>query len=68
MGGGHFVSNAVVNHHLYAQIHGYNYKLYSARSIPDHYNPWIMPHAFYELVPEYDFVVAYGRRRHGLPP
>ena len=58
MSGGQLVSNAVMNHYLYAQIHGYDYKLYSARSIPDHYNTWIMPHVFYELVPEYDFVVA----------
>ncbi|KAF1931560.1 uncharacterized protein M421DRAFT_98685 [Didymella exigua CBS 183.55] len=58
MSGGQLVSNAVMNHYLYAQIHGYDYKLYSAQSIPDHYNTWIMPHVFHELVPDYDFVVA----------
>lgn len=58
MSGGQLVSAAVMNHYLYAQIHGYDYKLYSARSIPDHYDTWIMPHVFHELVPSYDFVVA----------
>lgn len=58
MSGGQLVSNAILNHYLYAQIHGYDYKLYSARSIPDHYNTWIMPHVFHELVPSYDFVIA----------
>jgi hypothetical protein len=58
MSGGQLVSNAVMNHYLYAQVHGYDYKLYSARSIPDHYNTWIMPHVLHELVPHYDFVVA----------
>lgn len=58
MSGGQLVSAAVMNHYLYAQIHGYDYKLYSARSIPDHYDTWIMPHVFQELVPSYDFVVA----------
>jgi hypothetical protein len=58
MSGGGLVSSAVMNHYLYAQIHGYDYKLYSARHIADHYDTWIMPHAFHELVPSYDFVVA----------
>lgn len=56
--GGQLVSNAVMSHYLYAQIHGYDYKLYSARLIPDHHNTWILPHVFHELVPEYDFVVT----------
>lgn len=58
MSGGSLVSNAVINHYLYAQIHGYDYMLYSARHIDDHYDTWIMPHVFHELVPQYDFVVA----------
>lgn len=58
MSGGQLVSTAVMNHYLYAQIHGYDYRLYSARSIPEHYDTWIMPHAFHELVPKYDFVVG----------
>ncbi|KAH6643798.1 hypothetical protein C7974DRAFT_298661 [Boeremia exigua] len=58
MKGGQLVSNAIMNHWLYAQIHGYDYKFYSARSIPDHHDTWIMPHVFHELVPQYDFVIA----------
>lgn len=58
MKGGQLVSNAIMNHWLYAQIHGYDYKFYSAHSIPDHHDTWIMPHVFHELTPKYDFIVA----------
>jgi hypothetical protein len=43
---------------MYALIHGYDYKYYQAASIPDHHDTWILPHAFRELIPDYQFVVA----------
>jgi hypothetical protein len=58
MHGGGLVSNAIMNHYLYAMIHGYDYKYYQAQSIPDHHDTWIMPHAFRDLIPDYQFVVA----------
>ncbi|KAL5118664.1 hypothetical protein ACEQ8H_003341 [Pleosporales sp. CAS-2024a] len=58
MGGGGLVSNAIMHHYLYAMIHGYDYKFYQARSIPGHWDTWIMPHALRELIPDYAFVVA----------
>lgn len=56
--GAGMVSSSIMNHYLYAMIHGYDYKFYQARDMKDHYNTWILPHAFRELVPEYQFVVA----------
>lgn len=56
--GGGLVSNAIINHYMYAMIHGYDYKYYQAKHIKDHYDTWIMPHVFRELIPNYDFVVA----------
>ncbi|KAF1943292.1 hypothetical protein EJ02DRAFT_453387 [Clathrospora elynae] len=56
--GGGLVSSAIVNHYLYALIHGYDYKFYQARHMKDHHDTWIMPHVFRELIPDYDFVVA----------
>jgi hypothetical protein len=58
MKGGGLVSNAIMNHYMYALIHGYDYKYYQAQSIPDHHDTWILPHAFRELIPDYQFVVA----------
>jgi hypothetical protein len=55
---GGLVSNAIINHYLYALIHGYDYKYYQARSIPNHHDTWILPHAFRELIPDYQFVVT----------
>jgi hypothetical protein len=52
------VSNAIINHYLYALIHGYDYKFYQAQHIPEHHDTWIMPHVFRELIPDYQFVVA----------
>jgi len=58
MHGGGLVSNAIINHYMYALIHGYDYKFYQAAHIPDHHDTWIMPHVFRELIPDYQFVVA----------
>ena len=58
MHGGGLVSNAIMNHYIYALIHGYDYKFYQARHMEDRHDTWIMPHVFRELVPDYQFVVA----------
>ncbi|KAH7377621.1 hypothetical protein BKA66DRAFT_571945 [Pyrenochaeta sp. MPI-SDFR-AT-0127] len=58
MHGGGLVSNAIINHYLYALIHGYDYKFYQAQHMVDHHDTWIMPHVFRELIPDYQFVVA----------
>lgn len=55
---GGLVSTAMMNHYLYAMIHGYDYKFYHAQEMKDHYNTWISPHVFRELLPDYQFVVA----------
>lgn len=55
---GGLVSTAMMNHYLYAMIHGYDYKFYHARELKDHYNTWISPHVFRELLPDYQFVVS----------
>ena len=52
------VSNAVLNHYLYALIHGYDYKFYQARHIPDHHDTWVRPHILRELIEDYQFVVT----------
>jgi hypothetical protein len=56
--GGGLVSAAILNHYLYALIHGYDYKYYQAHSISNHHDTWIMPHVFRKLIPDYQFVVA----------
>lgn len=56
--GGGLVSNAIINHYMYALIHGYDYKFYQARHMETVHDTWIMPHALRELLPDYDFVVA----------
>jgi hypothetical protein len=56
--GGGLVSNAIINHYLYALIHGYDYKFYQAREMKDHFSTWIRPHIFRELIEDYQFVVA----------
>jgi len=58
MEGSGLVSNSIMNHYLYAMVHGYDYKFYQARDMKDHYNTWILPHVFRELIPNYQFVVA----------
>ncbi|KAH9881115.1 hypothetical protein J1614_001609 [Plenodomus biglobosus] len=58
MHGGGLVSNAIMNHYLYAMIHGYDYKFYQAQHLEDRHDTWIMPHVFRELLPDYQFVVA----------
>lgn len=56
--GGGLVSNAIINHYLYAMVHGYDYKFYQARDMKDHHNTWILPHVLRELIPDYQFVIV----------
>ncbi|PSN73463.1 hypothetical protein BS50DRAFT_569000 [Corynespora cassiicola Philippines] len=58
MRGGQLVSSAIMNHYLYAQIHGYDYKFVQAEHIPDHYDTWISPTTLRRYTPDYDFVVT----------
>lgn len=58
MKGGGLVSNAIMNHYLYAMIHGYDYKFYQAQQLEGHFATWIRPHIFRELIDDYQFVIA----------
>ncbi|KAF2714947.1 hypothetical protein K504DRAFT_421242 [Pleomassaria siparia CBS 279.74] len=55
--GGGMLSSSFVNHFLYAQIHGYDYKFYNAPEIDGHYSTWIKPRALNEMLHSYRFVV-----------
>ncbi|KAF2686302.1 hypothetical protein K458DRAFT_210812 [Lentithecium fluviatile CBS 122367] len=57
--GGGLVSNGIMDHYLFAQIHGYDYKYYHAKHIAGHYDTWILPHILAELLPSYDFVISF---------
>ncbi|KAK4107464.1 hypothetical protein N656DRAFT_720002 [Canariomyces notabilis] len=48
---------AHVNHFLYSQIHGYDYRFIQAKKIKDHWDSWIKPHVLKELLGAYRFVV-----------
>ncbi|OCL01633.1 hypothetical protein AOQ84DRAFT_383528 [Glonium stellatum] len=50
-------SEAVINHFLYAQIHGYDYRFYQAAKIPGHHDSWVKVHAVAKLLKSYRFVV-----------
>ncbi|KAF2877669.1 hypothetical protein BDV95DRAFT_481826 [Massariosphaeria phaeospora] len=56
--GAQLVSHAVLNHYMYAQIHGYDYKFIQAAHIEDHHDTWISPHVLHSHIPDYDFVVT----------
>jgi hypothetical protein len=56
--GAGLVSNSIMNHYLYAMVHGYDYRFYQARDMKDHYNTWILPHVVRELIPDYQFVIV----------
>lgn len=55
--GGQMVSAAFMNHFMYSQIHGYDYKFFAAHHLKDHHDTWIKPHVLYELLHSYQFVV-----------
>ncbi|KAK4183009.1 hypothetical protein QBC35DRAFT_508937 [Podospora australis] len=47
-----------VNHFIYSQIHGYDYKFFHAKSMePSHHNTWIKPHVLQQMIRDYKFVV-----------
>ncbi|GAB1312579.1 Nucleotide-diphospho-sugar transferase domain-containing protein [Madurella fahalii] len=46
-----------INHFIYSQIHGYDYKFFHARKMKGHWNTWIKPHALQEVLRYYKFVV-----------
>ncbi|KAK4235611.1 hypothetical protein C8A03DRAFT_36534 [Achaetomium macrosporum] len=46
-----------INHFIYSQIHGYDYKFFHARKMTDHWDTWIKPHALLEVLRDYKFVV-----------
>ncbi|EOA83305.1 uncharacterized protein SETTUDRAFT_94644, partial [Exserohilum turcica Et28A] len=56
--GGGMVSNSILNHYMYAMIHGYEYMFYQARDMDDRHNTWVLPHVVRELLPKYQFVVV----------
>ncbi|KAK5168495.1 hypothetical protein LTR04_006622 [Oleoguttula sp. CCFEE 6159] len=51
------VSAGVLNHYLYAQIHGYDYKFVQAAPKPDRGNTWVKVDAIAELLNSYRFVI-----------
>ncbi|KAL2135709.1 hypothetical protein VTI74DRAFT_7226 [Chaetomium olivicolor] len=46
-----------VNHFIYSQIHGYDYKFFNAQKMKDHWDTWIKPHVLKEMLHGYKFVV-----------
>ncbi|KAF1936771.1 hypothetical protein EJ02DRAFT_413516 [Clathrospora elynae] len=57
-GSGGMVSASFMNHFLYAQIHGYDYRFFNAHEMEGMYNTWIKPHVLFDLLHSYKFVVA----------
>jgi hypothetical protein len=55
--GSQMVSASLMNHFLYSQIHGYDYKFYAARHLKHRHDTWIKPHVLHELLHYYKFVV-----------
>lgn len=51
-------SASLMNHFLYAQIHGYEYKFVHARKIEGLHDTWVRTHVLYDLLHEYKFVLA----------
>jgi hypothetical protein len=56
-GDGGMISASQMNHFLYAQIHGYDYKFFNARELVGLHNTWVKPHVLLDLLPGYKFVV-----------
>ncbi|KAK3306353.1 uncharacterized protein B0T15DRAFT_527022 [Chaetomium strumarium] len=55
---------AHLNHYIYSQIHGYDYKFFHAREMKGHWHTWIKPHVFRQMLQQqqqqqqqYKFVV-----------
>jgi len=56
-GDGGMISASQMNHFLYAQIHGYDYRFFQANDMDGLHNTWVKPHVLYELLHGYKFVV-----------
>lgn len=54
---GGMVSAAFMNHFLYAQIHGYDYRFFQAQHMEGYHDTWIKPHVINEMLHSYKFVV-----------
>ncbi|KAH8912504.1 hypothetical protein BR93DRAFT_81816 [Coniochaeta sp. PMI_546] len=46
-----------LNHFIYSQIHGYDYKFFHARKMKGHWDTWIKPHVLQKMIQDYKFVV-----------
>ncbi|KAK3385930.1 hypothetical protein B0H63DRAFT_394255 [Podospora didyma] len=46
-----------MNHFMYSQIHGYDYKFFNARHMEGHHDTWIKPHVLMDMLWFYRFVV-----------
>ncbi|KAL1592196.1 hypothetical protein SLS59_009852 [Nothophoma quercina] len=56
---GGMVSASFMNHFLYSQIHGYDYRFFNAKEMESagYHNTWVKPHVLAELLESYRFVV-----------
>ncbi|KAK4148458.1 hypothetical protein C8A00DRAFT_38973 [Chaetomidium leptoderma] len=55
--GSSLLTVAHINHFIYSQIHGYDYKFFHAKKIRNHFDTWIKPHALQRMLHNYKFVV-----------
>ncbi|KAJ4373079.1 hypothetical protein N0V83_003370 [Neocucurbitaria cava] len=51
------ISASFMNHFLYAQIHGYDYRFFNAHEMQGMHNTWVKPHALFDLLHSYKFVI-----------
>lgn len=56
--GNGILSASQINHYLYAQVHGYDYRFFRANALEGLHNTWVKPHALLEMLGlGYEFVV-----------
>jgi hypothetical protein len=55
--GGQMVSAAFMNHFLYSQIHGYDYRFFAAKHLEKLHDTWVKPIVMMQLLHSYQFVV-----------
>ncbi|KAL2264232.1 hypothetical protein VTK26DRAFT_64 [Humicola hyalothermophila] len=55
--GSSLLTISYLNHYIYSQIHGYDYKFLHANKIEGHYDTWIKPQGFRKMLSSYKFVV-----------
>jgi hypothetical protein len=56
-GDGGMVSASFMNHFLYSQIHGYDYRFFNAHEMEGLHNTWVKPHVLFDLLHSYRFVI-----------